>query len=181
MYLKPVGIQADTVSMLGRRILVAALVPYVLWLVFAYRYHLVDGVNLAAHEAGHMFLRFFGQTLHILGGSIGQLVFPVAFAVYFLRRGRRFEAAVMAVWVAESLMYMAEYLGDAQAQALPLVGGHIHDWRWLLSRAGLLAHCELLKDLLHGLASLLAIGSLAYAAYEVRPGAEPPNDEEESL
>ncbi len=37
---------ADAFRMLGRRILVVALVPYVLWLAFAYRYHLVDGVNL---------------------------------------------------------------------------------------------------------------------------------------
>ena len=103
--------------MLGRRILLVALVPYVLWLIFAYRYHLVDGVNLGAHEAGHMFLRLFGQTLHILGGSIGQLVFPVAFVVHFARRAQTFEAAVCTVWVAESLMYMAEYMGDAQAHA----------------------------------------------------------------
>ncbi len=167
--------------MLGRRILLAALVPYVLWLVIGYHYHLLDGVNLAAHEAGHMVFRFFGQALHVLGGSIGQLVFPTAFVVYFARRGQIFEAAVMTIWVAESLMYMAEYMGDAQAQALPLVGGHIHDWRWLLSRAGLLSHCELLGGLLHGLAGLLAIGALAFAAWEVRPGAEPRNDDGASL
>ena len=90
---------ADTFRMLGRRILVVALVPYVLWPAFAYHYHLVDGVNLGAHEAGHMFFRFFGQTLHFFGGSIGQLVFPVAFVVHFARRAQWFEAAVgLAAW-----------------------------------------------------------------------------------
>ncbi len=34
------------------------MIPYVLWLALAYRYHLVDGMNLGAHEAGHMVLRF---------------------------------------------------------------------------------------------------------------------------
>lgn len=157
--------------MLGRRLLLAALIPYVLWLIFGYRYHLVDGVNLGAHEAGHMLLRFFGQTLHVLGGSIGQLAFPVAFVVYFMRRRQHFEAAVMGVWFAESLMYMARYMGDAQAQVLALVGGHIHDWHWLLSRAGLLGHCELLAGLLHGLASLIAAAAITVAAVAVRPGA----------
>ncbi len=156
--------------MLGRRILLAALVPYVVWLAFAYRYHLVDGVNLGAHEAGHMLFRFFGQTLHFLGGSIGQLVFPVALVVHFARRAQWFEAAVMAVWVAESLMYLAEYMGDAQARLLPLVGGHIHDWHWLLTRAGLLDHCELLASIVHVGASLLAFAAVGFAAWTVRPG-----------
>jgi len=162
--------------MLGRRILIAALVPYVLWLALAYRYHLVDGVNLGAHEAGHMFFRFFGQTMHFLGGSIGQLVFPVAFVVHFARRAQWFEAAVMAVWVAESLMYLAEYMGDAQAQLLPLVGGHIHDWHWLLSRAGLLDRGELLASLVHGFACVLAFASVGFAAWTVRPGQTRPDD-----
>ncbi len=163
--------------MLGRRILLVALVPYVLWLAFAYRYHLVDGVNLGAHEAGHMFFRFFGQTLHFLGGSIGQLVFPVAFVVYFARRAQWFETAVMAVWVAESLMYLARYMGDAQARSLPLVGGHIHDWHWLLSHAGLLDHCELLASLVHGFACVLAFAAVGFAAWTVRPGQTRPADD----
>jgi hypothetical protein len=166
----------DDVGMLWRRILFIGLVPYVLWLVFCYRYHLVDGVNLAAHETGHLVLRPFGMWPHMMGGSIGQMVFPVVFAISFLRRGQRFDAAVCAVWVAESLMYMAAYLGDAQARALPLVGGHLHDWHWMLSRAGLLAHCELIAGTLHVVASLLAIGATCIAAYAVRPGATRPDD-----
>ena len=151
--------------MVGRFIIVVALIPYVLWLIFGYRYHLVDGVNLGAHEAGHMLFRFLGQTLHILGGSLGQLVFPIAVVVHFARRGQRFEAAVCTVWIAESLMYMAEYLGDARAQVLPLVGGHIHDWHWLLSRAGLLEHCELIAAALHGFAGIVAVTAVGIAGH----------------
>lgn len=157
--------------MLGRRLLLVALVPYVLWLIFAYRYHLVDGVNLGAHEAGHMIFRFFGQWPHVLGGTIGQLAFPVAFVVHFMRRREPFEAAVMAVWVAESLMYLAEYLGDARAQRLPLVGGHVHDWRWMLSRLDLLGQCELIAALVHGGASVLALAAVVFAARQVRGAA----------
>ena len=49
-----------------------------LWLVFDYEYHFLDGVNLAFHEAGHLFFAFFGQTLQFLGGTLGQLLFPLA-------------------------------------------------------------------------------------------------------
>ena len=160
--------------MLAKRLLVATLVPYVGWIVFAYEYHFIDGVNLAFHEAGHLFFSFLGQTLHVLGGTIGQLFFPAACCGHFLMRRQSLEAAVCCIWFAESLMYTARYLADAQAQALPLVGGHIHDWNWLLSRAGLLAHCEAIGTLLHVIASMVAAAALLWAARRTfRPSARP--------
>jgi hypothetical protein len=154
--------------MLWQRALAVLLAPYVGWLVFAYEYHFLDGVNLAFHEAGHLFLGFAGQTLHMLGGTLGQLFFPAALAVRFTLREERFEAAVCVLWLGESLMYTATYLGDAQAQVLPLVGGHIHDWGWLLGRAGLIEQCTGIARALHLVASLVVMGAwlrLAHAAF----------------
>jgi hypothetical protein len=121
----------------GRRILTLAMAPYALWLVLAYEYHFLDGVNLAFHEAGHLFLTPLGLTLHVLGGTLLQLAVPLVCAAHFLREGRRFEPWVCVFWAGESLMYTAFYMADAVAMALPLVGGgEIHDWNWLLGRAG---------------------------------------------
>ena len=147
-----------------RRLLVVALAPYVVWLVFAYEYHFLDGVNLALHEGGHLVLAFGGTTLHFLGGTFGQLFFPVAFAVHFARRGEPFEALICLLWLGESGMNVARYLGDAQAQALPLVGGHIHDWNWLLSRWGLLESCEALAMGVHLLSSACVVVAFGLAA-----------------
>ena len=162
--------------MLWQRLLVLLALPYVVWLVFAYDYHFLDGVNLAFHEAGHLFLSFGGQTLHMLGGTLGQLFFPAACAVHFLRSDRPFEATLMGVWGAESLMNVARYLGDAQAQALPLVGGHIHDWNWLLSRMGILGACHGIALVLHLLASALAVAALAAAARIAFAAPDPGDD-----
>jgi hypothetical protein len=149
--------------MLAKRLFLLLLLPYVLWLAIAYDYHFLDGVNLLFHEGGHIFLSFFGETIHVLGGTIGQLFFPAACAFHFLQRRQLFESWLMGIWFAESLMYTARYLGDAQAQVLPLVGGDIHDWHWLLSHWGLLAHCEGIAATLHVFASLLAFGCLVGA------------------
>ncbi len=146
----------------------ALLAVYVVWLAFAYRYHFIDGVNLLVHEAGHVLFGFFGEVLGTLGGTLLQLLFPIAFVVYFARWGQRFEAAVCGVWAAESGMYTAEYIADAQLQALPLVGGHIHDWHWLLSRAGILGWCEEIGLGLHLLSSLVAITCVWLVAREAR-------------
>ena len=146
--------------MLAKRLFLVPVLAYVGWLVFAYEYHFIDGVNLLFHEGGHIFLSFFGQTVHFLGGTLAQLFFPLACAFHFLQARQFYESWLMGVWFAESLMNTARYLGDAQAQALPLVGGHIHDWNWLLGRWGLLDHCEGIANALHFVASLLAVSFL---------------------
>jgi hypothetical protein len=155
--------------MSAKRLFLIPVLMYVVWLVFDYDYHFLDGVNLLFHEAGHVFLGFFGETLHFLGGTFGQLFFPVACALHFLRARQLFEAWLMGIWLAESLMNTARYLGDAQAQALPLVGGHIHDWNWLLGRWGLLEHCEGIAAGLHGLAALIAAACLVGAWSSAAP------------
>ena len=101
---------------------------------------ILDHINLAFHEAGHPLFGLFGETLGWLGGSLGQFVFPLATTVHFLRRQQYLSAAACAIWLFENLRYVALYLGDAQTQALPLVGGGQHDWTHLLSLWGVLAY-----------------------------------------
>lgn len=150
--------------MLARGVLFAALVPYAAWLVFAYEYHFIDGVNLLFHEAGHVFFGVFGRTLHFLGGTLGQLVFPVVTALHFARQERWFDASVCVLWLGESLMYAGVYVADANRRALPLVNDGMHDWNWLLGRWGLLGAAEGLGTAIHLLASAVVIGALALGA-----------------
>ncbi len=99
----------------------------------------LDLVNLAFHEAGHLFLAFGGTTLHYLGGTLGQLLVPGGLVAYFLIRQREpFAAALCAWWLGENLVNIAVYMEDARSLALPLVGGGDHDWNELFYRFGLL-------------------------------------------
>jgi len=61
-------------------------------------------------------------------------------------------------------MYLAEYLGDAKAMVLPLVGGDTHDWHWLLGCVGLVDYCKPIAWAIHAFASLAAIACLGMAA-----------------
>ena len=137
--------------------MVGVLAVYVAWLVLFYRYHFLDGVNLLIHEAGHVIFAPLGAMMGILGGTLLQLAFPIAFVVYFARRQQQLEAGLMTVWSAESLMYTAEYMADARRQELPLIGGHLHDWNYLLDRFGLLDMAEGIAATIHFLASLAAV------------------------
>ena len=153
-------------DMSAHRFLVLAAVPYAAWLVFAYDYHFIDHVNLAFHEAGHVFSRPFGMTAHVLGGTLLQLAMPAICAGHFARRAQWLEALLCCVWVGESLMYTGWYMRDAVAMALPLAGGgEIHDWNWLLRRFGGLGQCRLLAGMTHALASVIVLASLGGAVW----------------
>jgi hypothetical protein len=99
---------------------------------------LLDSVDLPIHETGHLVFAPFGEFMGFLGGTLLQLIFPIAFVVHFLRRGDRYAAYLVLGWVAQNLWNIARYIGDARVQQLPLVGGGEHDWAYLLGRTGLL-------------------------------------------
>ncbi len=103
--------------------------------------HLIDGIDLAIHETGHLVFAPFGEIIQFAGGTLFQLIVPITFLVYFLRFAPtrdRFAASVMLWWIAVNLWNIAVYMADARTQALPLVGGGEHDWAFLFGRFGLL-------------------------------------------
>ena len=89
----------------ARFLFVLALAPYVFWLVTAYRYHFLDGVNLAIHEAGHLLFGFDGETLQFLGGTLLQVLFPAAFVFEFARRRDGRPAPVLPVVLERQLSH----------------------------------------------------------------------------
>ena len=98
----------------------------------------LDWINLAFHEAGHLFLLPFGETLHFLGGTIFQLLIPLGLAVHFLFKASPFSASACFWWFGQNFLGIAFYMADARELKLPLVGGGENDWNHLLYEWGLL-------------------------------------------
>lgn len=113
---------------------------YTRWLGKENYFSLLDYVNLAFHEAGHVFLGFFGRFVSMLGGTIFQLLVPAVCLVHLLRRGANLGWQLCLFWIGQNLLNISIYAGDALKQALPLVGGGEHDWTYLLTELGLIAH-----------------------------------------
>jgi hypothetical protein len=140
----------------GRTILTLVLAVYGLYyLLFPGHYGLFDYVDLGIHETGHLVFGPFGEFIGALGGTLLQLLFPLAFVWYFLRRGDRHAATVAGWWVAQNLWNIAVYVQDAQAEELPLVGGGEHDWAYLLGELGLLEHDHFIGQLVRFLGVLI--------------------------
>ncbi len=93
---------------------------------------IVDLINLFIHEAGHAFLRIFGMVIHMLGGSLFQVLLPLALVLVTARR-KLSHAALPAFWLGENLVNISVYIRDAPYKRLKLIAqGLIHDWNWLL-------------------------------------------------
>jgi hypothetical protein len=124
-------------------------------------------INLGIHEAGHVVFSWAGMFVYMAGGTILQLAAPVIAAALFRRARDYFGITVCGVWLATNLYNVATYVGDARAQALPLVtlggGDAQHDWTYLLGELGLLSVDGTLAFMLRVLAFLVTWGSMAAA------------------
>jgi len=133
---------------------------YFLWCAYdPSQWHLLDGVNLLIHEAGHVVFRPFGEFMMIAGGSLFQIIVPALFVGYFIFQQQFFSAALVLFWVGESVINVSVYAADSVAMQLPLLGGPdtIHDWNYLLSRLNLLAHTAQIAGAIRLFGTLLII------------------------
>lgn len=121
----------------------------------------ISSLNIFFHEAGHVIFSPFGHIIMVLGGALGELVIPALFLTYF-HRNHQTPGIVFSLWWLSVAVYdIAIYVGDAQAQILPLIGGQDgHDWSYLLGRFGLLDYDVLFSR-------LLIVISLCITAYMI--------------
>ncbi len=132
---------------------------------------ILDRVNLIAHEAGHLLLSWFGEFIQMIGGTLGQLSIPLAFAVYFYLRREFFSSAVALFWTGQNFFGISVYIKDAHAMVLPLVsvgGGEdtIHDWNYILSRLGLLRWDHILGGIAFWTGALIIALSVLWAVFD---------------
>lgn len=122
--------------------LMAWLAAYGLFMAYAVMdrdgFLLLDHVNLPFHEAGHIFFTPFGEMMHFWGGTIFQLLVPAALMVSFRNKRETAGFAFCLFWLGENFLNISVYMADARDLSLPLVGGGVHDWNFILGEWGLL-------------------------------------------
>ncbi|MBM3907739.1 MAG: hypothetical protein FJ363_06650 [Gemmatimonadetes bacterium] len=126
-------------------------------------FHVFRGITFGAHEFGHLFFALSGsEWLAVAGGSLMQFLVPLGAAAVMRRYRDWFGVAVCGLWLAASFADLAPYIADARAMDLDLVSfseeGAVHDWHFLLSRAGWLRYDQTVArvDRFAGFAVLLA-------------------------
>jgi hypothetical protein len=131
---------------------------------------LFGGLTLAIHEGGHILWSPFGEWMGVAGGSLTQLLGPLVCSVLLVRtQDDYFGGAILGLWLSDSMATLSVYVADARAQALDLVsigsGDPLHDWNYLLGRAGLLGQDQHLAGLLHLASWGVFLATLAACAW----------------
>jgi hypothetical protein len=131
-------------------------------------------VNLPFHEAGHVVFSPFGHFLHVLGGTLGQLLVPGIVAGAFLAKGDAFGASVGAWWLGQNFLDCAPYINDARAGQLELLGGvtgtempDYHDWQILLGQLDWMRYDHALARLSWATGAVVMVAALAWGGYVV--------------
>lgn len=127
-----------------------------------------SGITLAFHEMGHLIFSFAGHFIGSLMGSGMQVLIPLIVIVVFYRQTDYFGMGVGGFWLSFSLFELANYVADARAMELPLVGftdDPEHDWHYLLSTVGLLNFDTTFAFLIRVAATLTGAASLAFAVW----------------
>jgi hypothetical protein len=139
----------------------------------------IDLVNLVIHEAGHPLFSYFGETLHVWGGTLLELIVPAALALGFAYQRQLTGAAFCAFFFFENFLYIGVYMADARAQGLPLVtvgapGDEAeHDWTHIFGQLGLLRHDVQIGHATRLLGWCGMLGVLAWYFWRTRAHAEP--------
>ena len=128
-------------------------------------------ISIPFHEAGHVIFSPFGDLMTSLGGSLMQVLVPIACLIAFETTSPNpFGAAAMCWWAGENLMDVAVYIDDARALKLVLIGGHTgqevegHDWEHILQMTGLLYRDHAIAWTAHVVGALMMIAALVWGA-----------------
>ncbi len=109
----------------------------------------IDYLNLCFHELGHMIFMLFGEFIHFTGGTIMQIAIPAGITVYLIIIHKYYGASIFGIWTGQNLFGISEYIKDARSQVLPLFGGGIHDWNYMLGELNLLKYDQIIGNVVY--------------------------------
>jgi hypothetical protein len=154
---------------------IAWLCFYALFLLYALTsrsgFLILDYANLIIHEGGHFFFSWFGDTIRILGGTLGELIVPLLCAAYFFFQRETTGFAFSIFWFFENFPYIGTYMADARTSALSLVGSDESDWTILFTQWNLLAQDQKIGATMRALGYLGMFATGLWLANRVRSDA----------
>jgi len=135
---------------------------YFLWIAWdPMQGSFLDNVDLPIHETGHL----------IAGGSLFQVIFPAVFVGYFIWQKKFYSAAIVTLWVGQSILNVWVYASDAVVMQLVLTSGFtgtegsFHDWNYLLTETGLIYSTKTIAGIIRFAGTLTIIGASLAAIY----------------
>jgi hypothetical protein len=145
---------------------------YFLWIAFdPMQGSFLDIVDLPIHETGHLLFRPFGEFMMVAGGSLFQVIMPAVFVGYFVWQRSWYSAAIVLMWVGQSIINVYIYAADAVVMQLVLTSGFtgsegsFHDWNYLLTTLGLIDSTKAVAGIIRLLGTFTIIAGGVLSVY----------------
>ena len=128
--------------------------PLLLWMAWILAHYwdapwystIFRGIDLVIHEIGHILWAPLGEFMGFAGGTLTQLLAPVAVGAALVRQRDWFGVSFAVCWLGINCFEIVEYAGDALTRRIPLVSPTSaepeHDWTYMLAELGILQHTE---------------------------------------
>jgi hypothetical protein len=130
------------------------------------------GIDLAIHEIGHILWSPLGEFMGFAGGTLTQLLAPLAAGAMLYRQRDWFGVSFAVAWLGINCFEIAVYAGDALARRLPLVSPTTaepeHDWTFMLARLGLLPHTDTVASAWLWAGRLAMVAGIVFGAWVLR-------------
>ena len=123
------------------------------------------------HEFGHILFRPFGEFMTNLGGSLAQLLLPLALLCLFSFKNRdNFTASLMLWWMGTQFLCIAPYIYDAETPTHILLTGRTgdsgaHDFIDVLGDLGWLYRGHRIAAIVHGVGLVVMLAAWAWGGW----------------
>lgn len=126
-----------------------------LWVFFVYLYFQILGFNqgnmtnvflggmyfvqFGVHEAGHIVFGFLPAVMVAAAGSLSELGFTTLLVIATFRAKAYFAGVFALLWFMLACTSAGNYMADARAQLMPLIGPSSdpqHDWHFVFGQLG---------------------------------------------
>lgn len=141
---------------MNENLLRKSVVWYILiWLLFAYLYiQILDFhqesitnpilagmyfIQFGVHEVSHIVFSFLPSILTAAAGSLSEVAFTGLIVIAALRAKSYWAMIFGMLWLMMAMISMGNYMADARAQLIPLIGPSpdpIHDWYFVFGKLG---------------------------------------------
>lgn len=130
---------------------------------------IAQSLNFFLHEIAHLITAFLPHIFVALAGSLAEILLGLTLIITAFAVRSYYASVFCFLWFMLAMFSVADYIGDARSQSLPLVsfggGDPIHDWNFILTQLNLLTHDTLIANLTRGIGIFAGAFGLVFSGW----------------
>lgn len=127
-------------------------------------------VQFGVHEVSHILFSFLLPILTAAAGSLSEIALASLIVVAAIKGNSRWAMVFGLLWLMMAFISMGNYMADARAQLMPLMGPSpdlVHDWHFVFGELGWLNADVVIGTTMKVIGWIIGAAALAYGLIKV--------------